>query len=77
MQDTVDMIIMLITVTIIMHILKIYVGRILPPIPSGTTNIMPVSNNNNNSTSLEESTVIQRIELAFILVVVHAMIGMF
>lgn len=69
-----DMIIVL-TVTIIMHILKTYVGRILPLIPSGTTNIMPA--NSNNSTSPEVSAIIQRIEPVFIPVVVPAMIGVF
>lgn len=73
MQDTVVMIIVLITVTIIMHILKTYVGRILPLILSGTTNIMPA--NINNSTLPE--AIIQRIEPAFIPVVVPATTGVF
>lgn len=70
-----DMIMVLIMVTIIMHILKIYVGQILPLIPSGITNIMAASIN--SSTSPEESAIIQRIEPAFIPAVVLAMIGVF
>lgn len=68
-----DMIIVLITVTIITHILKIYAGRILPPIPSGITNIMPASIS--NSILPEESAIIRRIEPAFTPVVAPATIG--
>jgi len=73
-QDTVDMIIVVITVTIITHISKIYVERILPPIPNGITNIMLASIN--NSTLPEESAIILRIEPAFILAVAPATTGM-
>jgi len=68
--DIVDTITILITVTIITRILKIYVGRILLPIPNGITNIMLTSISNR---LLEVSAIIQRIELVFILAVILAM----
>lgn len=67
-----DMIIVLITVTIITHILKIYVGRILLPIPNGITNIMSA---NISNSILPEVAIIRRIEPVFTPVVAPVTTG--
>lgn len=67
------MIMALITVTIITRILKIYVERILPPIPSGTTSIMPA--NISSNILPEASAIIRRTGLVFTLAVVPATTG--
>lgn len=76
MQDLVDMIMVLIMETIITHILRICVKRILPLMPSGTTNITPAINSN-SSILPEVLAIIRRIEPVFIPAVVPAMTGAF